>query len=97
MGQLYSLRPHEATKGRQGTKTSEARIEFFFIPVSFCVSFAKMASMQDGVPETASPVSFLLFGGRGWIGGMLQDLLREAGESFAVAKARMEDRESVIR
>ena len=38
---------------------------------------------------------YLLFGKNGWIGGMLIDLLTQAGEEFYLADSRTENRESV--
>ncbi len=39
---------------------------------------------------------FLIFGRTGWIGGLLGDLLKQQGETFDFANARLEDRASVV-
>ncbi|GLC41910.1 hypothetical protein PLESTF_000099100 [Pleodorina starrii] len=44
---------------------------------------------------TQEPV-FLVFGKTGWIGGLLQELLKEQGAKYHVADARLEDRAAII-
>jgi len=39
---------------------------------------------------------FLILGGRGWIGGILQNLLKKMGHEFHVAKSRLEDRNGLL-
>ena len=40
---------------------------------------------------------FLLFGGNGWIGSQLGELLRNSNQIFSVAKSRIENREELIK
>jgi 3,5-epimerase/4-reductase len=39
--------------------------------------------------------SFLIFGGRGWLGGLLHAMLTEQGEEVHLARARLEDRAAI--
>lgn len=39
---------------------------------------------------------FLIYGGTGWIGGLLGELLRERGAEFEYGSARLEDRASIL-
>jgi 3,5-epimerase/4-reductase len=38
---------------------------------------------------------FLIFGGKGWLGGLLTELLKEQGEEVHIATARLEDRAAI--
>lgn len=40
---------------------------------------------------------FLLYGKTGWIGGILQELIKEQGDEVILGEARLENREHVIR
>lgn len=37
----------------------------------------------------------MIFGGNGWLGGMLSDMLKAQGEEVYIAKARLEDRAAI--
>jgi dTDP-4-dehydrorhamnose reductase len=37
----------------------------------------------------------LIFGGRGWLGGLLHAMLKEQGEEVHLARARLEDRAAI--
>ncbi|KAF2157641.1 UDP-4-keto-6-deoxy-glucose-3,5-epimerase/ UDP-4-keto-rhamnose-4-keto-reductase [Myriangium duriaei CBS 260.36] len=52
--------------------------------------------MPHPTAETSDNV-FLIWGGRGWIAGHLQDLLKSQGKQAHVTTVRMEDREAVIK
>merc|ERR1719357_1817106 len=60
------------------------------------VQVFKRMAVNLGVPG-AQPVDrqprFLLIGARGWIGGMVKDMLRKAGEMVSCSKVRMQNRE----
>eukprot|EP00803_Ostreobium_quekettii_P010124 evm.model.scf_379.11 EVM.evm.TU.scf_379.11 scf_379:76335-82056(-) len=54
---------------------------------------------RDGVnlmSGSARPRVFLVFGRTGWIGGLLGGVLKERGERFEFASARLEDRADVV-
>lgn len=40
---------------------------------------------------------YLLYGKNGWIGGILQELIKEAGDEVVLGEARLENREHVLR
>jgi len=48
---------------------------------------------ENGVDK---PV-FLVFGKTGWIGGLVAEHLKQAGEEVHLASARLENREAIIR
>lgn len=50
---------------------------------------------ENGAGKHEEPV-FLVFGKSGWIGGLLGELLKASGAKFDYAKARLEDRGSVV-
>ncbi|GAM86456.1 hypothetical protein ANO11243_044700 [Dothideomycetidae sp. 11243] len=52
--------------------------------------------MPHPTAETGDHV-FLIWGGRGWIAGHLQDMLKAQGKQAHVTTVRMEDREAVIK
>jgi len=62
------------------------------------VQVFKRMAVNLGVPG-AEPVEsqprFLLIGARGWIGGMVKDLLRKHGEMVSCSKVRMQNREAL--
>jgi len=51
--------------------------------------------MVNAESDSAKP-KFLIFGKSGWIGGLLGEILKEAGTDFEYASARLEDRAAVI-
>mmetsp|Transcript_33058 Transcript_33058/g.67624 ORF Transcript_33058/g.67624 Transcript_33058/m.67624 type:complete len:344 (+) Transcript_33058:104-1135(+) len=56
----------------------------------------KLLEKDKGLPPVmAGKERFLVFGKRGWIGGMMIELLKKAGKEFHLADARCENRESV--
>jgi len=60
------------------------------------VQVFKRMAVNLGVPGAESVETqprFLLIGARGWIGGMVKDLLRKSGEMVTCSKVRMQDRE----
>ena len=52
---------------------------------------------SEKMTATSTSHSFLIFGAKGWIAGMLRDLLEAKGVPVNVSYARVEDREHVIR
>merc|ERR1711884_611554 len=48
-------------------------------------------------PELDRNNRFLLFGGRGWIGGQVVDMLQENGYTVMASRVRMQNREGIIR
>jgi len=55
------------------------------------------AADEDMKPCPAGKERYLVFGKNGWIGGMLQVLLKNQGKEFYLADSRCENRESVKR
>lgn len=57
-----------------------------------------MVGNQNGVMEADgnNPRVFLVFGRSGWIGGLLGELLKNSGEKFEFATARLEDRAAIL-
>uniref|UniRef100_A0A6U4K2R2 RmlD-like substrate binding domain-containing protein n=1 Tax=Phaeomonas parva TaxID=124430 RepID=A0A6U4K2R2_9STRA len=49
----------------------------------------------NGTNGDAAAQKFLLFGGTGWLGGMLIAMLTEQGKDFVVSKVRLQNRESL--
>ena len=43
------------------------------------------------------PPRFLLFGGTGWIGGLVSELLTKEGATWRASKARLEDRATILK
>lgn len=52
------------------------------------------AAAHDGSGERGE--RFLVYGGTGWIGGMLAELLARSGRAFELGAARLEDRASIL-
>lgn len=52
-------------------------------------------SSAQGPPTDEAKDKFLIYGGSGWFGGVLQELLTAQGKDFVVSTVRLENRESV--
>jgi len=52
--------------------------------------------MTAYTPYTGSEPIYLVFGAKGWIGGMLGEMLKAQGKNVVLSKARIEDRASVL-
>ncbi len=52
--------------------------------------------MSTYTPYTGSEPIYLVFGAKGWIGGMLGEMLKAQGKNVVLSKARIEDRASVL-
>ncbi|KAJ1487020.1 hypothetical protein T484DRAFT_1787952 [Baffinella frigidus] len=55
------------------------------------------ANMPQGDEADSRPQVYLLWGGTGWIGGILKTLLEEGGKKVVVASSRIENRQDVER
>jgi len=54
--------------------------------------------MEDTGRDASLPQGpFLLYGGTGWIGGHIKRILTEEGSAFVEGKARLENREDLLR
>ena len=51
--------------------------------------------METKTPK--QPPRFLLFGGTGWIGGLVSELLTKEGATWKASKARLEDRALILK
>ena len=62
----------------------------FFLP-------RKMENSKPKPFPTKQPPRFLLFGGTGWIGGLVSELLTKEGAVWKASKARLEDRALILK
>ena len=77
-------------------KTSSLRLAFFsassLAPTLSLTCSPKEKMQPKKTPPPKQPPRFLLFGGTGWIGGLLSELLTKEGATWLASKARLEDR-----
>ena len=70
-------------------------------PLSHSLStvFEKMETKKTTTPPPPpkQPPRFLLFGGTGWIGGLVSELLTKEGATWQASKARLEDRALILK
>jgi len=50
---------------------------------------------SNGEGNGTTSMKFLIYGGNGWLGGVLQDLLTAQGKEFVVSRVRLQNRESM--
>lgn len=70
--------------------------QYLFSSLPYFPNCALQLSACSHWPTHCCPQKFLIFGKSGWIGGLLGEILKEAGTDFEYASARLEDRAAVI-
>lgn len=80
---------------RERKKLSLSLFSTSALSLFFSLSRTFPSKMEN--KKTKQPPRFLLFGGTGWIGGLVSEILTKEGATWMASKARLEDRALILK
>ena len=100
----FSSNERRQGEGKKKKKLARSRLDSTPPPFSASLSshlslplFTFEMETKKTTTPPKQPPRFLLFGGTGWIGGLVSELLTKEGATWKASKARLEDRALILK